>query len=209
MTRTVPRSPASLASVDLTPEEAAAIAVALAAQPTGPYTAAGRTALEKVLGALEPDPRRRQVLLNSSHLARREADLEAEVRSVVEQALAEQRVLVLCYRDGTGTQTRREVEPQLIARAAARQYLVAWCRERQAIRWFRWDRVEGAELTGEPAPRRDPATFGAPPAGRPAGERRPPAERPAPSDRQPAGRALRTGPAERRRGLVVIPGGRQ
>jgi predicted DNA-binding transcriptional regulator YafY len=205
MTRTVPRSPAPLAPVDLTPEEAAAVALALAAQPTGPYTAAGHLALEKVLAALEPDPRRRQVLLNSSWLTRREADLAAEVRSGVEQALAQRRVLVLCYRDRTGTQTRREVEPQLIARAADRQYLVAWCRERQAIRWFRWDRIEGAELTAEQAPRRDPATFGAPPKGRRA-ER---AEENGRTDRHPAGRALRSEMPVRRRGLVVIPGGRR
>jgi predicted DNA-binding transcriptional regulator YafY len=203
MTRTVPRSPATLASVDLTPEEAAAVAVALAARPAGPYAGAGRVALEKVLAALEPDPRRRQALLASSLLVRAESEQASELRSLVEQGVAQRRVLVLRYRDGKGRATRRAVEPQLLVRAADREYLVAWCRQRQAPRWFRWDRIEAVELTGETAPRRDAATFAAPPVGRRA------AEPPAPSDRHPAGRALRTGPAERRRGLVVIPGGRQ
>jgi hypothetical protein len=60
--RTESRSPASLPPVTLTPEEAAAVAVALAAQPDGPFADAGREALEKVLTALEPDPRRRAEL---------------------------------------------------------------------------------------------------------------------------------------------------
>lgn len=62
MNRTESRSPALLPPVALTPEEAAAVAVALAAQPDGPFAEAGRGALEKVLTALEPDPRRRAEL---------------------------------------------------------------------------------------------------------------------------------------------------
>ncbi|MBJ7453126.1 MAG: hypothetical protein JHC71_13745 [Blastococcus sp.] len=62
MNRTESRSPALLPPVTLTPEEAAAVAVALAAQPDGPFADAGRQALEKVLTVLEPDPRRRAEL---------------------------------------------------------------------------------------------------------------------------------------------------
>jgi hypothetical protein len=46
MTRTVSRSPVTL-PLSLTPEQAAAVAVALAAQPDGPYAAEGRGALER------------------------------------------------------------------------------------------------------------------------------------------------------------------
>jgi predicted DNA-binding transcriptional regulator YafY len=61
---TEPRRPAAaLPPVSLTPEEAAAVAVALAAQPEGPYAAAGRAALAKIVAALEPDPGRRNQLL--------------------------------------------------------------------------------------------------------------------------------------------------
>ena len=63
MTRTQFRSPGQLPPVVLAPEEAAAIAVALAAQPGGPYAAAGRSAMSKIVEALEPDPRRRAQLL--------------------------------------------------------------------------------------------------------------------------------------------------
>jgi predicted DNA-binding transcriptional regulator YafY len=192
MASTESRPAATLPPVTLTPEEAAAIAVALAAQPDGPYAAAGRGALEKVLDALEPDPRRRAQLLATSLWVSAEAGHSAELRTVVEQALTRRRVVVLRYRDGKGQVSRRAVEPQWLARTGEHWFLVGWCRERQAPRWFREDRIEGVELTAEPAPRRDPVLFGAP------------------SDSHPAGRALgrRPDPADPRRGLVVLPGGR-
>src|SRR3954466_8993762 len=102
MTRTVSRSDATLPPLALTPEEAAAVAVALAAQPDGPYAEAGRGALEKVLAVLEPDPRRRAQLLATSLWVSAEAGRSAELRAVVEQAVARRRVLVVRYRDGKG-----------------------------------------------------------------------------------------------------------
>jgi predicted DNA-binding transcriptional regulator YafY len=194
MTRTVSRSPVTL-PLTLTPEQAAAIAVALAAQPDGPYAAEGRGALDKVVAALEPDPGRRKSLMASTLLVRVEAGRAAAVRSVVDQGLTQLRVLVLHYRDAKGTASRREVEPQLLARTADREFLVAWCRERRAMRWFRLDRIESAELTADSAERRDPATFGAPPAG----------DHPT----HPAGRALRARAEESRPRLTLLPGGRQ
>ena len=198
MTRTVSRSPVTL-PLSVTPEQAAAIAVALAAQPDGPYAAEGRGALDQVLAVLEPDPRRREALRTSAQLVRLEAGRAAAVGSVLEEGLAQHRVVVLEYRDGTGAASRREVEPQLLARTADREYLVAWCRRREAVRWFRLDRVASAELTAESAPRRNPTTFGAPPAGDPTAGEHP---------THPAGRALRERAPDRRPRLVVLPGGR-
>src|ERR1700712_2692153 len=163
MTRTVPRAATTLPPLTLTPEEAAAVAVALAAQPDGPYATAGHAALDKVIAVLEPDPGRRESLRASTALVRSEADRVAGVRSVLEQGLARQLVVALDYRHGGRTVGRRDVEPQLLARTADHEYLVAWCRERGAVRWFRTDRIEAAELTSKPAPRRDPGAFGAPP----------------------------------------------
>jgi len=194
MTRTVSRSPVTL-PLSLTPEQAAAIAVALAAQPDGPYAAEGRGALERVLAALEPDPRRRDALMTSTLLVRVEAERAATVKSQLEEALRQRRVVVLDYRDAKGAASRREVEPQLLARTSDREYLVAWCRERDAQRWFRVDRIEAVELTGDTAPRRNPLTFGAPPGGA--------------HPTHPAGRALRQPAPEPRRRLVLLPGGRE
>jgi len=199
MTRTVSRSPVTL-PLSLTPEQAAAVAVALAAQPDGPYAAEGRDALEHVLAALEPDTRRREELMTSTLLVRVEAERASVVRSRLEEGLAQHRVVVLTYRDGRGAASRREVEPQLLARTGDREYLVAWCRERQAIRWFRLDRVASAELTAEATPRRNPTSFGTPPAG----ESAPAVDHPT----HPAGRALRGRSREQHPRLVVLPGGR-
>jgi predicted DNA-binding transcriptional regulator YafY len=191
MTRTESRPAATLPPVSFTPEEAAAVAVALAAQPEGTYAPDGRAALEKVLEVLEPDPARRAQLLATSLWVSAEAGHTAGIRSAVEQAVTRHRVLVLSYRDGRGSASRREVEPQLLARSGRHWFLVAWCRERQAIRWFREDRIESVDLTGETAPRREVTDFGTPP-----------------PDRHPAGRALtREAPSAPPR-LVVLPGGR-
>ena len=193
MNRTEPRRPAaSLPPVALTPEQAAAVAVALAAQPPGPYAADGHAALQKVLDVLEPDPARRGQLLATSMGVSAEAGRSAGIRAAVEEAVTRSRVLLLEYRDGRGSSTRREVEPQLLARSGRHWFLVAWCREREAVRWFREDRIEGVEQTGEAAPRRDLADLGVPPV-----------------DRHPAGRALgRTSAPSAPPRLVVLPGGR-
>lgn len=188
------RTAAELPPVTLTPEEAAAVAVALAASPGGPYAAAAGGALEKVLGALEPDPAQRARLLAGSRATSAAARHDAQVRAVLEQAVATRTVVALDYRDGQGRPTRRAVEPQLLARDGDHWFLVAWCRERRALRWFRADRVDRAELTDQAAPRRDLTGVGAPPA-----------------SGHPAGRALRTPPVPRPAGpprLVVLPGGR-
>lgn len=46
-----------------------------------------------------------------------------------------------------------------------RWYLIGWCQTRQGPRWFRWDRIDTADLTTEPFPDRDLDLCGAPPAG--------------------------------------------
>jgi len=194
--RTEPRSPGTLPPVALTPEEAAAVAVALSARSDGPYAQAGRGALEKVLAALEPDPRRRAHLLATSLGVSAAAEHAAEIRSVVDAAITRRRVVALRYRDGKGSDSRREVEPQLLVRNHEHLFLVAWCRQREELRWFREDRIESAELTAETAPRRDLAGLGAPPAGgHPAGRA---------LSRRPAAPAEPAGPPR----LVVLPGGR-
>ena len=178
---------ATLPPVTLTPEQAAAIAVALATQPDGPYSVDGRVALEKILDVLDPEGRERAEQLAERVWVRQHAPAGPRVHPAVEQALSQRRVLVVTYRDGAGQVTRRRVEPQMLARTGDRWYLLAWCLERAAARWFRCDRIESAALTPDPAAVRDPALFGTPP---------PDAApvRPRRSAAHPAGRALRAGP---------------
>ena len=145
---------------------------------------------------MSPDPRRRAHLLATSLGVSAAADRVAEVRAVIEAAVTRRRVIALSYRDGKGRESRREVEPQLLVRNHQHLFLVAWCRQREELRWFREDRIESAELTAETAPRRDLTDFGTPPAdGHPAG--------------RALDRALDSAPAaETARRLVLLPGGR-
>jgi predicted DNA-binding transcriptional regulator YafY len=155
---------ATLPPVNLTPAQAVAVAVALAGAPDAPFATDGRAALEKVLDALGPGARREaerlggQVWVRSNDGRRRPGPAAA-----VEEALLRRRVVAIRYRGGSGEVSRRRVEPHLLARTGDRWYLVAWCQDRQAPRWFRWDRIETADLTTEPVPERDPAVYGTPP----------------------------------------------
>jgi len=72
-------------------------------------------------------------------------------------------VLVLNYQDRLGRPSHRRVEPHLLARTNDQWYLVGWCHTRRAPSCFRCDRIQGADLTTEPVPYRDPALFGTPP----------------------------------------------
>ncbi|MHA7133876.1 helix-turn-helix transcriptional regulator [Oerskovia turbata] len=87
------------------------------------------------------------------------------VLRAVEQSLARSLVLAIRYRDARGDESARRVEPVILAHRVGGWYLVAWCRSREAIRWFRLDRVERADLTGEHYEPRPVAEVGTPPSG--------------------------------------------
>ena len=154
---------ATLPPVNLTPSQAVAVAIALAGAPDAPFAADGRAAREKVFDVLGPAARAEVERLGGRVWVRGRPAGRPDPASVVEEALARRRVVAISYRDRAGTASRRRVEPHLLARDGEHWYLVGWCRERDAPRWFRWDRIEAADLTREPAPDRDPAVFGTPP----------------------------------------------
>lgn len=154
---------ATLPPVNLTPAQAVAVAVALAGATDAPFATDGRAALEKVLDALGPAARAEAERLGGRVWVRGGAPARPAPAAVVEEALLRRRVVSIRYRAGSGEVTRRRVDPHLLARAGGHWYLVAWCRERDAPRWFRWDRIESADLTSDPAAEHDPALFGTPP----------------------------------------------
>jgi len=155
---------ATLPPVNLTPAQAVAVAVALAGQAEAPYALDGRTALEKILDVMSPAGRQQAERLAGRVWIRTAAPPQrASVSMVIEQGLAQRRVVVLNYQDRLGRPSRRRVEPHLLAHTNEQWYLVGWCHTRQAPRWFRWDRIDRAHLTPEPVPDRDPAVFGTPP----------------------------------------------
>ncbi|KAE8766033.1 helix-turn-helix transcriptional regulator [Georgenia thermotolerans] len=144
---------ATLPPVAFTPAEVAALAAALEAHRGQPFDGHGRAALTKILNVMAPSVREETARLAgriwtndnaAPHGARR-------MRTAVESALLERRVLALRYRDGEGAVTSRRVDPQLLAHTGDRWYLVARCRLRRGVRWFRLDRIEHASVTAEPA----------------------------------------------------------
>ncbi|MGN6240718.1 MAG: helix-turn-helix transcriptional regulator [Cellulosimicrobium cellulans] len=181
---------ASLPPVNFTPGQAVAVAVALATLPPGsPFAVDALAARGKVWDALATGDRARAEALAARVWVRHEAssappgedgtsygadgggDVVGRARShlgvlrAVEQSLAGARVLAIRYRDGRGATSARRVEPVLLAHTEGRWYLVAWCRSREAIRWFRLERVERADLTAQTYAPRPVEDVGEPPAG--------------------------------------------
>ncbi|AKF11284.1 helix-turn-helix transcriptional regulator [Sandaracinus amylolyticus] len=154
---------ASLPPLTFTAGEATAIAIALAAEPGAPFRAEGRAALTKVLGAMT-----REQCADAKALAARvwmrSGVTSARDRSakVLDEALRLRRVVNLDYGDDDQD---RAVEPLAFARTHGHWWLLAWCRTREAGRWFRLDRVRAARLTRESATTDRPLdrVFGDPP----------------------------------------------
>jgi predicted DNA-binding transcriptional regulator YafY len=170
-----------LPPVNFTPAQAVALALAVRALPPGsPFGTDADAARAKVLDALPPDARRRADAL-AARVWSRPAPAEgpgAEVLRAVEESLDRSWVLAIAYEASDGSLSHRRIEPIVLARTGGRWYLVAWCRLRVDVRWFRLDRVMRADLTPEHYDPRPVASVGEPPPdARPVSAR--PSDRPA------------------------------
>lgn len=145
----------SLPPLNFTPHEAAAIAVALAKDPSTPFSGATRSALRKVLAAMpDGDAERTKEVVNAVRLLRRPAP-EPTVPLLIQNAIVARHALRLRYADRKGAVSERVVEPVAFVNGPTHWYLVAWCRLRDSGRAFRLDRIVDARDTGEPVrPRR-------------------------------------------------------
>lgn len=144
----------SLPPVNFTPQEAAAIAVALATNPSTPFSGPTRDALRKVLAAMpKADAVRTREVVDRVRLMRK-PEPERTVPRVIQDAIVASRALRLQYTDRGGVVSERVVEPAAFANGPTHWYLVAWCRLRDAGRAFRLDRIVDAVDTGEPIVRR-------------------------------------------------------
>ncbi|HWC81870.1 MAG TPA: YafY family protein [Pseudonocardiaceae bacterium] len=150
---------ATLPPLNFTAPEMAAIAVALARAENGPFAAATHSALRKVQAvasaarteeADELMDRVRLVTMGNPALSAS----TAPVPLAVQNAITARQVLRLRYRDRTGAETEREVEPVAFIGSPTQWYLMTWCRMRQGPRVFRMDRIRSVVATGEPAPHR-------------------------------------------------------
>jgi predicted DNA-binding transcriptional regulator YafY len=148
----------TLPPLNLTAQEATAIAVALARSGPIPFSDAARSALRKLVVAMSATSRdEAKELVGRIHLMQDRGQLEstAVVRSV-EHAVAERCVLEIDYVDRSGQRTeRRRVEPYGLVGSEDHWYLMAWCRLRDGGRTFRLDRISSAQVTEEAVPPRD------------------------------------------------------
>ncbi|KJF19627.1 transcriptional regulator [Rhodococcus sp. ACPA4] len=157
---------ATLPPVNFTVPQAVSIALALTAVGDAPFADDGRAALAKLLDVMDADSRARVEELSGRVWVRHdeESDDESGVnRRAIEQALERKCVVSLRYIDGDGAESTRAVEPHLLAHARDRWFVIGWCRTRDAVRWFRLDRIQKATLTKELFVPRETALFGEPP----------------------------------------------
>lgn len=156
---------ATLPPVNFTSAEVSGLAAAVAAHRGQPFDSHARAALVKVLSVMAAGARERATALNNRvWIDHTDTPSDARTRRAIEQALHERRVLAVHYRDRHDKQTTRRVDPVLLARTHAQWYLVGHCRTREAIRWFRLDRVTAAHVTAEPAAGIPVEAVGTPPA---------------------------------------------
>ena len=144
----------TLPPVNLTPDEAVALSVGLRLLEDTPFRAAARSALPKLLAAMQgDDARAARELAGRIHLLGDGHPLPSVPHSVA-SALSTGRVLRLGYVDKAGTVTGRDVEPLGFVGSPTHWYLLGWCRLRDGVRAFRVDRIVSVSVTAEtPAPR--------------------------------------------------------
>ncbi|PPB49836.1 transcriptional regulator [Arthrobacter pityocampae] len=138
---------ASLPPVSLSPAQAVALMAAVSAAPDAPYADLAAAGVRKILDVLDPRTRARADELAGRVWVTAPPASSRIVRSALEEAMAEQRVIRLRYTAGDGTSTTRDVEPVLFASTNGQWYFVGWCRLRNAVRWFTVSRIERATVT--------------------------------------------------------------
>ncbi len=138
---------ASLPPVSLSPAQAVALMAAVSAAPDAPYADLAAAGIRKILDVLDPGTRARADELAGRVWVDAPPSSSRTIRSALEQAMTEQRVIRIRYTAGDGTMTTRDVEPVLFASTSGRWYLVGWCRLRDAMRWFTVSRIERADVT--------------------------------------------------------------
>ncbi|MFC4064050.1 helix-turn-helix transcriptional regulator [Actinoplanes subglobosus] len=143
----------TLPPVNLTPEEAVAMALALRSMAGSPFRQPAASALRKVLAAMRPED------VAAAHDLAARIQLAGDTTPMTLPRLAGGPLPVGCvlrigYADKAGAVTLRDIEPLGYVGVNERWYLIAWCRLRESVRVFRADRISSVTPTREPAPPR-------------------------------------------------------
>ncbi|ROS29977.1 HTH domain-containing protein [Rathayibacter sp. PhB127] len=144
---------ATLGPAGFTLDEALAVLIGLSALERSPFRHAARTAARKTLAVL-PDGEAARVGAVASRVHFLESEEEAVVPAEFATALRAERVVRLRYRDSSGAESVRDVEPLGSIGKEEHWYLIAWCRLREGVRAFRGDRMLSVEMTEERTPQR-------------------------------------------------------
>lgn len=145
----------TLPPLNLTPEEAVALATALAVAGPMPFAEAARRARLKLTAVMTPtDSEQAQVLAERIRVAPRQIAPPRVIRAV-EEGISRRLALELVYEDRFGSETTRIVEAHGLFSSRREWYLIGWCRMRQGGRVFRLDRIHEAKATDETIPERD------------------------------------------------------
>jgi len=143
----------TLPPLGFTVDEAVAVSVALTMLAGSPFSAGSVSALRKVAAVLDSGTvsgsrsRAQRIFLLDDG---RSSTLSADVARAVDRG----DVLLITYRDGSGVDSVREVEPMGYVGKGNDWYLIAWCRLREGVRAFRGDRIGSVVPTGERPARR-------------------------------------------------------
>jgi predicted DNA-binding transcriptional regulator YafY len=138
---------ASPPPVSLSAAQAVALMAAASAAPDAPYADLAAAGVRKILDVLDPRTRARADELAGRVWVNAPPSASRAIRSALEDAMAEQRVVRIRYTSRDGATTTRDVEPVLFASTNGQWYMVGWCRLRDAMRWFTVSRVERADVT--------------------------------------------------------------
>jgi predicted DNA-binding transcriptional regulator YafY len=139
----------TLPPANFTPAEAVAMAFALRSLDGTPFRSDARTALHKLVAAMQAeDASAARELAARVHLIARGGQGPPVPRPVAD-ALSARRVLRISYGDRAGAATVREIEPLGYVAGPHHWYVLAWCRLRVGVRVFRTDRIGGVTVTAE------------------------------------------------------------
>ena len=144
----------TLPPLNFTPQEAAAVAVALSRSEHVLWARDARSALNKIVAAM-PERAVREARSTAETvrlLVQPVPGPDAEIAEIIWRAVRQNEVLRIRYIDTGGVETTREVEPQHVVVGPNGSYLTAWCHLRRDDRVFRMDRITAAERT-PPGPR--------------------------------------------------------
>lgn len=155
---------ASLPPISLSPAQAVALMVAVSAASDAPYADLAGAGVRKIMDVLDPKTRAQADELAHRVWVDSLPASSSAIRSAIEEAMAEQRVLRIRYTSREGTTTVRDVEPVLFASTSGQWYLVGWCLLRDAMRWFAVSRIERATVTMTACSGHAIQEVGAPPA---------------------------------------------